>query len=253
MRTFKKKFEDGTATPYQVSFYFIQLRSASMDYQPAVNSYLMKQHDSTFVSPFNWKIIYEFVNDPTSPAIARLAKHKKQFEAAHTTDSVNNKIVDITNSYLMSFVRLKDSAGYESAKKKIAGIKGLDIADKALANADLNKYKKLSDWDQYKSSAKVYMDKFAGNDYNRINEIANDYLDHFTDMESLTTVEKWLKHSIAQADLYKSNHLMAYTYMKLGKKKEAMDAAKHAIEINTKNNVDYSQTTTLLSEIEKMP
>ena len=151
------------------------------------------------------------------------------------------------------YVRLKDSAGYENAKKKILATKGLDIAPKAVANADLYKYKKKAEWDSYKTEAKKYIEKYVGNDFNRMNEISNDYLDHFTDNESLILVEKWLKRSVSLADLYKSNHMLAYTYMKQGKKEEALKAAKHAIDINTRDNADYSQTATLVSEIEKLP
>jgi thiol-disulfide isomerase/thioredoxin len=128
MRTFKNKYESGTATPWEVQFYFRMQEIAGMDAQPMINEYLMKQPDSSFMNANNWRIMYDIIKDPNLPVMKRFIDNKKALEAKYTADSVNNKLIGLYNTYLMQFVQQLDTVNFQAAKKKIRANPKLDIS-----------------------------------------------------------------------------------------------------------------------------
>lgn len=253
MRTFKNKFDTGTATPYEVMQYFRMLEMAGMDAQPLINTYLLKQPDSTFTSQNNWRIFNDITKDPMLPAVQRIIINKKEFEKKYTVDSVNNKFINLYNKYLTDYIQRVDSVGFEAAKKKVKSTKGLDIADKICAWADLNKLKMKSDWVNYQIQGKIFIEQYAAEDARRLYEVSQVYYDRLnTDKVALAQAEQWTMKSVALADTYKSNNLLASISVMLGKKEQALKYANHAIELAKGTNTDYKQTSLLLDRIETM-
>ena len=254
MRTFTQKYESGTATPSEVQFYFRMLETSGIDAQSFINEYLMKQPDSTFASPNNWRIIYDIIKDPNMPAVNRILDKRKEFENKFTKDSVNNKIINLHNYYLTQFVQQLDSVGFEAAKKKIrANIRLSDLSEKICAYADINKLKLKSQYDAYKIKGQIFVEKYAMDDPRRINDVCGVLYERFySDTMLMLKVEKWLKHSIALEDIYKGNHLLASVSVILGNKVQALNAANHAVEVGKKNNNDYKQTSLLIDRINQM-
>ena len=254
MRTFKNKYEANTATPNEVQFYFRMQEIAGMDAQIMIDDYLTKQSDSDFTNANNWRIMNDIIKDPTLLVMKRILDNKKELETKYTADSVNNKLVNLYNSYLMQYVQQLDSVGYEAAKRKIRENKKLDISNKICAYADLNKHKMKSEWDIYKVEGRKFIEKYAMNDAKRLVDVSNVYYDHFAgDKELMGLCEQWVKHSISIADIYKANNLLASISFVLGKKEQALNAANHAIELGKRDKNDYNQTTQLLNVIQKMP
>jgi thiol-disulfide isomerase/thioredoxin len=254
MRSFQKKYSAGTASPGEVQLYFRMQETSGMDAQAMINDYLMKQPDSLFSSSNNWRILNDIFRSPTLPVMNRFLDAKKEFEVKYTSDSVNSKIISLYNSHLMRYVQQLDSVGYEREKQKILSNKKIDISEKVCAWADLNKYKMKSDWASYKIAGKAFVEKYAMDDYRRLNDVATVYYERFyTDKEALALTELWLKQSISIKDVYKSNNLLASVSVMLGKKQQALDAANHAMELAIRDNVDSTPTKQLFPVIEKMP
>lgn len=254
MRTFIQKYESETATPSEVQFYFRMLETSGIDAQSFIDEYLMKQPDSTFTSPNNWRIIYDIIKDPNMPAVNRILDKRKEFESKYTKDSLNNKIINLHNYYLTQFVQQLDSVGFESAKKKIrANARLADVSEKICAYADINKLKLKSQYDKYKIQGQIFVEKYAMDDPRRINDVCGVLYERFySDTTLMLKVEKWLKHSISLEDIYKGNHLLASVSVILGKKEQALNAANHAVEVGKKNKNDYKQTTLLIDRISQM-
>ncbi len=254
MRTYKKRYEDGTALPFQVEQYFRMQEVAGMDAQLQINEYMMKQPDSEFTNSNNWRIMYDILKDPTMPIMKRFISNKKELAKIHTADSVNNKLIQIFNTYLMQYVQQLDTVGYEKARQKIVKMDGLDLAEKICALAELNKFKMKSEWDKYKAEGRKFIPKYASDDFRRINDVVGIFYDHFSgDKELMAFAEKWILHSISIADQYKGNHLLASVSVSLGKKEQALNAANHAIELAKIEGKDYSTTTQLLNYIQRLP
>jgi thioredoxin-related protein len=250
MRTFKSKYESGTATPYETQFYFRMMEMAGMDAQLMINDYLMKQPDGDFTSQNNWRIINDILKDPSMPIMKRIIANKKELEAKYS-DSVNTKFINIYNSYLMQYVQLLDSAGYEKAKKNIMAT-GLDLAPKICAYAELNKLKMKSEWDAYLVESKKFVDKYAMDDSRRLADIARVIYERFNgEKEKVAIAEKWAQRSVSLNDNFKNNYLLACIYIVLDKKDQGLQAANHSIEIAKRTNEDYSKSTDLLRNMQK--
>ncbi len=253
MRYFKRRYEAGTATPYEIQYYFRMQEIAGMDAQLMIDDYLRKISDSEFTDQNSWRIINDIIKDPTLLVMDRVLDHKKILEEKYTTDSVNNKLVGLYNTYLVQFVQQLDSAGFEAAKRKIRANKKLDISEKICAFADLNKLKMKSDWNTYRVEGQKFLDKYGKNDYRRVNEVTGVFYDRLPgDTALMKYSERWLKESLAFADNYRGNHLLAAVSFCLGKKQQALQAADHAIELAKKDKKDYSMTTQLIPVIQRM-
>jgi thioredoxin-related protein len=250
MRHFKKIYEDGTATPAEVQQYFRMQEMAGMDAQLMINEYLMKQPDNDFTSLNNWRIINDILKDPTMPVMHRVIANKKGLEAKYTSDSVNTKFINVYNNYLMQFVQMLDSAGYEKAKQSIMGTNGLDLAAKICAYADLNKLKMKSEWDAYMVESKKFVDRYASDDSRRLCDIARVIYERFNgEKDKLGLAEQWAERSVTLNDNYRNNYLVASIYYVTGKKDLAFKAVNHAIEIAKRTNLDYSQASALLGNM----
>ncbi len=254
MRYYKNRYDSATATPAEVQFYFRMQEIAGMDAQLMIDDYLKKQSDADFTNANNWRIIYDIIKDPTLTIMQRILAHKKEFEAKYTADSINNKLINLYNSYLTGYVQRLDSVGFEAAKRQVLNTKNLDIAPKIVAYADLNKLKMKSDWDGYKVAGKKFVEQYAMDDFRRLIEVAQVYYDHFySDKEVLAQAEQWAMKSVSIADLYKGNHLLASINVMLGNKEQALKYANHAVEVAKLYNNDYKQTMLLLDRIQTMP
>ncbi len=254
MRYYKNRYDSATATPAEVQFYFRMQEIAGMDAQLMIDDYLKKQPDADFTNTNNWRIIYDIIKDPTLPVMQRILANKKEFESKYTADSINNKLINLYNSYLTGYVQKLDSVGFDKAKKQVLNTKGLDIAPKIVAYANLNKLKMKSDWEGYKVAGKKFVDQYAMDDFRRLLDIAQVYYDRFyTDKEVLAQAEQWALRSVSIADLYKGNHLLASISVMLGKKEQALKYATRAVEVAKQNNNDYKQTMLLLDRIQTMP
>jgi len=248
MRYFKTSYESGTATPYEVQMYFRMQEMSGMDAQLMINDYLMKQPDSSFTNQNNWRIINDILKDPSMPIMTRVIANKNALEAKYA-DSVATKFINIYNSYLMQYVQLLDSAGYEKAKKNILAT-GLDLGPKICAYADLNRLKMKSEWDAYMVESKKFVEKYAMNDSRRLADIARVIYERFnSEKDKVLIAEQWAERSVKFNDNYRNNHLLASIYYVLGKKEQGFEVANHAIDIAKRTNADYSQTTTLLNNM----
>ncbi len=252
MRASKRKYDSGTATPAEVQLFFRFQEMNGMDAQPMINEYLMKQPDNTFTVQNNWRIINDILKDPSMPIMKRIIGNKKALEAIYTSDSVNTKFINVYNSYLMQYVQLLDSVGYENAKKSIMRTNGLDLAEKICAYADLNKLKMKSEWDAYLVESKKFIDKYAAQDSRRLCDIAWAIYERFNgEKDKMAIAEQWTERSVKLNDNYRNNYRLACIYYLLGKKDQGFQVANHSIEIAKRTNADYSQTTTLLNNMQK--
>lgn len=254
MRAYKKKYEAGTATPWQVQYYFRIQEVAGMDAQEMLNDYMMKQPDSELGNPNNWRIIYDILKDPTLPIMKRVIASQNELLKEHSADSLNHKFINTFNSYLMRYVQQQDSVGYEKAKKMIKKMEGFTLAEKICAYADLNKYKMKSEWETYKVEGKIFIEKYAMDDYRRINDVVGNFYDRFGgDKELMAFSEGVILKSVNLSDNYRGNHLLASVSAMLGKKEQALNAANHAIELAKLENKDYNMTTQMIGYIQKLP
>jgi thioredoxin-related protein len=252
LRTYEKKYYNKTAKAEEILTYFRMLDKAGLDNQAPINAYLMNIDVNEMLKPINWRIMYDLFREADLPAFQKVIENKKYYAEKYSADSIENKIISVYNYALMNRVQQLDSAGYENMISKLRN-SNLDLRDKIISYAELNKVKMKSEWLRYEELAIPFIEKYCMNDYRRLNEVAANFYERVGHRESLLKAEDWARKAVTMADNVRHNHTLAGLCYKLGKKTEALQAAKHAIELGQQKGVDVKQTVLLLEKIEEMP
>ena len=248
LRTFIYKYRDGKLSPQQTYEYFKMIDRAGMDNQPLINNYLTLIPEGKLTATYSWKIMYELFRDIEQPCMKVVLDHRADYTAKYTADSIDNKIMGLYINALMNKVQMLDSNGYTSIQGKLRASK-IDLAEKIIAFADLNKMKMKGEWEAYFRNAVLFVDQYAKNDYRRLNDIAYNVFEKAYDKDLLRKAEGWSKTAVTLMDTYKNNYTLACLYYRNEKYDEARTVLYHAIDLATKQGMEPKQALQLISRL----
>ena len=248
LRTFIYKYRDGKLSPQQTYEYFKMIDRAGMDNQPLINNYLTLISEEKLTATYSWKIMYELFRDIEQPCMKVVLDHRADYTAKYTADSIDNKIMGLYINALMNKVQMLDSNGYTSIQEKLRASK-IDLAEKIIAFADLNKMKMKGEWEAYFRNAVLFVDQYAKNDYRRLNDIAYNVFEKAYDKDLLRKAEGWSKTAVTLMDTYKNNYTLACLYYRNEKYDEARTVLYHAIDLATKQGMEPKQALQLISRL----
>jgi len=248
LRTFVYKYRDGKLSPQQTYEYFKMVDRAGMDNQSLINNYLTLISEDKLTATYSWKIMYELFKDIEQPCMKLVLDHRADYSAKYTSDSIDNKIMGLYINALMNKVQLLDSNGYVSIQEKLRASK-LDLAEKIIAFADLNKMKMKGEWEAYFRNAVLFVDQYAQNDYRRLNDIAYNIFEKAYDKDLLRKAEGWSQKAVSLMDTYKNNYTLACLYYRNEKYDEARTVLYHAIDLATKQGMEPKQALQLISRL----
>jgi thiol-disulfide isomerase/thioredoxin len=251
LRAFEQNYFSKKGTAKEYGTYFKMLDQAGLENQPFINAYLSDLTDDEILRFDNWRILYDQFRDSEASAFQRILLMRPEFAKRYTVDSIDNKILTVYNGDLMTRVQKLDTAGYQSMITKLQKSK-LDIADKIIAYAELNRAKMKSDWKKYQELAVPFIEKFCKDDYRRLNEVAYNFYERVNDPQLVDKAIGWSEKAVSMQDNIRHNHTLASLYFKAGRKKAALDACNHTIELAKRNKVDYKQSTLLMEKIEEL-
>lgn len=251
LRTFERKYFDKTANIEEISMYMKLLEKAGIDNQVTINAYLIGLTDKEMLRYENWRIMYDMFREAEMTSFQRVMGLRADYAKIYTADSIDNKIISMYNGALMKRVQKLDTMGYNSMIEKLRK-SNLDLSEKIIAYAELNKCKMKSDWKNYQLLAVPFIEKFCSDDYRRLNEVAFNFYERVNDKELLAKSEVWAKKAVSMQDNVRNNHTLAGIYYKLGKKAPALETCKHTIELAKKSGTDYKQSSLLLEKIEEL-
>jgi thioredoxin-related protein len=248
LRTFVYKYRDGKLSPSQTYEYFKMVDRAGMDNQSLINNYLTLIPEDKLTATYSWKTMYELYKDIEQPCMKLILEHRSDYATKYTADSIDNKIIGLYINALMSKVQMLDSNGYLSIQEKLRASK-LDLAEKIIAFADLNKMKMKGDWDGYFHNVDSFVVKYATNDYRRLNDVAYNIFEKAYDKDLLRRAEGWSLKAVSLMDTYKNNYTLACLYYRNEKYDEARVVLYHAIDQATKQGIDPKQALQLISRL----
>jgi hypothetical protein len=248
LRTFIYKYRDGKLSPQQTYEYFKMVERAGMDNQSLINNYLTLIPEDKLTATYSWKIMYELFRDIEQPCMKLVLDHRADYTARYTADSIDNKIMGLYINALMNKVQMLDSNGYLSIQEKLRASK-IDLAEKIIAFADLNKMKMKGEWEAYFRNAVLFVDQYAQNDYRRLNDIAYNVFEKAYDKDLLRKAEGWSKKAVTLMDTYKNNYTLACLYYRNEKYDEARTVLYHAIDLATKQGMEPKQALQLISRL----
>lgn len=248
LRTFAYKYRDGKLSPLQTYEYFKMVDRAGMDNQSLINNYLTLIPEDKLTATYSWKIMYELFRDIEQPCMKLVLDHRADYTAKYTADSIDNKIMGLYINALMNKVQMLDSNGYTSIQEKLRASK-IDLAEKIIAFADLNKMKMKGEWEAYFRNAVLFVDQYAQNDYRRLNDIAYNIFEKAYDKDLLRKAEGWSKKAVTLMDTYRNNYTLACLYYRNEKYDEARTVLYHAIDLATKQGMEPKQALQLISRL----
>ena len=248
LRTYVYKYRDGKLNSQQTYEYFKMVDRAGMDNQSLINNYLTLIQEDKLTATYSWKIMYELYKDIEQPCMKLILEHRSDYAEKYTSDSIDNKIMGLYINALMNKVQLLDSNGYLSIQQKLRASK-LDLAEKIIAFADLNKMKMKGDWEGYFHNVDSFVVKFASRDYRRLNDVAYNIFEKAYDKDLLRRAEEWSKTAVSLMDSYKNNYTLACLYYRNEKYDEARTVLYHAIDLATKQGMEPKQALQLISRL----
>jgi len=226
------KFKSGNNEPAFMLSFLKATSDAALDCNEPVGRYLSAQKESELSSRANWTLITSYLTDINSPTFKYLVSNTADFAKNYTEDSVLNKIADC---YLQSCM---NSIYNPAAKKKYPAIKEeikkskLKNEEKILSQADMAWYQKLGDYANYAQVTVTYIDKYAANDANMLNNVSWTFYEKVTDKKMLAKAVEWSKKS---NELHRDDPAFLDTYsgllFKTGNKQEAISIQEKAISI----------------------
>ena len=251
LRTFERKYYNKTASISEITTYFKMLDKAGLDNQAAINSYLDGLSDEQMLQYENWRIMYDLFKEVELSSFQKVMGLRKEYEKKYTADSIDNKIISLYMTALMSRVQKLDTAGYDNMMAKLKK-SGLDLTEKIMDYATLNKSKMKSDWKTYQQLAVPFIEKHCLQDYRRLNEVAYNFYERVNDTLLISKAIIWAEKAVELQDNIRNNHTLASLYYKAGRKKKAKAACLHTMDIAKRLNVDYKQSTLLLDKVEEL-
>lgn len=252
LRHFEQRYYSKAATPKEVYTYLKMLDKAGLDNQVALNAYLNNLSDADLLTQENWRIMYDLYREVETTAMQKVIRNRAAYTKIYTADSIDNKILSMYTGVLMQKVQKLDTLGYNNILNKLRK-SGLDITEKIIAFAELNKSKVRSDWKRYQVEAVPFIDKYCQDDYRRLNEIAYNFYERVYDPAMLAKALEWSQKAVKMQNSIRNNYTLACLHYKTGNKKEALETCRLTIEMAKKNGTDIKQPTLLLEKIEAMP
>jgi thioredoxin-related protein len=231
--------------------YFFMLSDASLTSELAsgLNSWFSQQPASAWMERQNWKLLFDFVENPDNAAFQNMVANRQEFASRYTADSVNGKARKVYFSDLQNTAYNGDLARW---KKDSAAITQLNLKDGQRFIASTTIIQAGDDINLALSRIMKFMKDFGSENPGELNEYAWKMFEASENKEQLAAAESWAKKGL---ELSGGDFMIHDTYANLLYKSKKLSLAKaeaaKAIERGKKDGQDVSSTEMLLASIEE--
>jgi thioredoxin-related protein len=245
-----QQFEDNPGNAQKCLDFLVALKKGyeRTELNPSAQKYLATQTDSQLVSEINWRIIANGVNDIESRPFQYVLRHQEAFAAVSSPKRVQKKIVNIVTELLEPYLEKPDTTGYFQ-KRPIAVSVKLQKTDSLIFRYDLAIAEKSKNWKAYNRTVSGSAEKFVWNDAKLLKDIAQHYLQQFTDIPTLQSAVRIAEHSSALNDSYETGIILAKLYQKTNDYKSAFTVAEKARKRNADLGFNTHEADELLAEL----
>lgn len=244
----KKKYRENPAL-FQAAYPYFQFLNESgiSGMEEEIQRWFSSQPNTTWTDRSNWRMIFDFVQNPESPAFQHLVKERADFSSRYSADSVDLKL---RKTYLMHLQLAARDGKLAAWKRDSADILRLKIRDGArfIASSKIT----LAGDNQELSLSRMmdYMKNYPSDDPDELNSYAWRMFEVSENPGQLAAAEAWAKKGL---ELSKGSYMIHDTYASLlfknKKYKMAREEALKAIEQGKKEGADFKATENLLEEI----
>jgi tetratricopeptide (TPR) repeat protein len=249
-----KKYNDGNNSPQFIQTYLNRLAEAYIPVTNVMNKYVATQNESDLLNRVNWNIIYRFVGEINDPLFEFLIKHQSDYAKLYSRDSVNNKISDVYMNALNGPLRIGNTkladSTHMSIKEKVKA-SGFEYAEKIIFITDLQWFQSRGKTKEFLDLAVENLDKYYAEDYNMLSRVSLIVSSMTSDSSYLVKALSWSKKSVSIREEPFNTETYASLLFKMGKKDEAINQQKRAIELAKKRNISavpYEETLKKMQE-----
>lgn len=217
----------------------------------ASDSYFTTQKKKKYLASDNMDLVMSVAVDTEGKAFQIMDDNYKKFVKKYG----KNKVHGMYNYAMSNKVARAAETGDEKSFKEAIGFVNKhfgEVAKENVTRLSLDYYQKTGNW---KATAKLANDLVKENEesnWQSLNEIAWAFYENVTDKELLASATDWAKKSIELNKNYYNTDTYAALLYKQGKNKEALAAAKVAIEQAELEGIDAVETQELLKKLESM-
>ena len=245
----KTQYETGNREPELLLNYASSLKSAyDMSYQTVADEYFKTLPEKDLAEEKNWNAILEFTPNINSYTYGAMTRMLPVFNERYGKDSMQVVFDQLAISSLSFARQQKDSILLKKAIAKLKESNNKELFKQGLSE-EMNYYKGNKNYSKYAELAHDYINKHFLDDPKKLNAVCWTYFQHINDKNQLAEAEKWIAQSVALEDMYYNTDTYANLLKKLGKKKEAIVMATHAIELAKKEGEDFSSSQDLLNDL----
>jgi thiol-disulfide isomerase/thioredoxin len=244
----QKKFnENPSAIDAAMPYFQFLSESGNASLAEATGRWFAGQPKTAWTNKNNWRILFDFVEDPAHPAFQHLVNSRSQFETLYSTDSVESKL---RKTYFMHLQRAAHNGDLDAWKADSSAIQTLALRDgpRYLAISQIS----LAGDDIELSLSRIMylMKQFPSNDPDELNSYAWRMFEVSQNPVQLASAEDWARKALG---LNKESYAIHDTYASLlfknKKYPQAKTEATAAIAKGQKSGEDVSATEALLVEI----
>lgn len=244
----KKKFDAGERNSAFVKSFLTTSADACLDVAEPLKAYFSSQEESNFSSKENWEIILNYSESPAGREFIYLEQNLEDFYAKYGKEEVNKKINSVYMNAMYKSLSEKTENSYFDLKTHLEKL-NIDGAQKTILAVEIERSLKKKDLKAYADNVIKYVNTYAINDADAINNYAWSFYEKVDDKMALAEAIKWMKPVLEKEPQYALMDTYAAVLYKAGKMAEAKEAARKAIEQGKKEGADVSGTEELLKKI----
>lgn len=217
---------------------------------PIAHAYFAHVPDDKMISDINWKIMANGIADIESREFQFLLKHQKEYATVSSPERVERKILNAVTETMQPFATNTDTITYYKKRKVIQEI-GLRKTDSLLFRYDTEIAGRTNNKKLYREATVANVKKFAWNSAPVLKDVAKKYAEYYADAVLLQDALDWITRAL-QLDKTVENQLtQARIYFKMGRKKEALEAARAGKDLAQRYGFNQADADALISAYEK--
>ncbi len=174
------------------------------------------------LSPANIALIAYMTNSIQDTGYAIITDHKDLFFGLLGKDEINSKLEELV---WIEAKRAGKKGTDKEAFKRVIQQYIPEKTDLLCAEYELSLYKRSGNWSAYLPKAETFANVFCQNDWERLNDIANNFLENYSTRAALQTALKISLRSVEVKQNYINLLTTAQIYQKV---KDKVNAAKYA-------------------------
>ena len=247
LKKYQEQYTSGERDPQFLVKYInlLQLSNLPVD-EPFAD--LLTLDETNLLNEANAKLIYSLATKQNLHAIDYIEKNNNQLLTYLSKEKMNDLF---TQNALIAVVKLGKTQNDEAFKSIIDHLKSLtgNENETSIAKLSMMYYQNTTQWEKFAVSADEFIKKEKSISPQDLNNAAWMVSQHTADKAQLKKAMNWCNASISREAKYYNHDTKGWILYKLGKSKQALQAAEEAIAMAKQEKTDYSSSMNLIKKI----